>query len=112
VAARFSVLNWNLNAFTPHQTAEKLDLLSSLPWDVATLHELLPNSIRQVGERFSDCEVVVREPNASWPRPGVRRRCAVLVRRSVEFVEPVERWTATGTRVFGGSPRRLVARPL
>jgi hypothetical protein len=68
----------------------KLDLLERLAWDVATLQELLPASIQAVRERFGDCELVVRDPNTSWPRPGVRRRCGLLIRPSVELLRAIE----------------------
>jgi hypothetical protein len=88
--ARLCVLNWNLNAFTTDRFSAKLDLLQRLAWDVATLQELLPGTIEQVQDRLPDCSLVTRIPNETWPRPGVRRRCGILVRPSVDLIGPLE----------------------
>jgi hypothetical protein len=86
---RLRLLDWNLNAFTTDRTAENLDRLEPVDFDVATLQELLPRSIHEVHERFPDCELFTRTPSDLWPRPASRRQCGVLVRRSLAPSGPV-----------------------
>lgn len=90
MSADITVLSWNLNAFTSGRTAEKIELLRRLDWDVACLQELLPGSLAELEAAFPGGELATRGFNHEWPKPALRRRCAVLIRERRLYQGTVE----------------------